>query len=174
MGVGRLSRASQSVATDAGNTYAPVAPPATNYNGDSGQLTQLARPGSPGTPVMSGVVDRHERRDGIVNHYVYGSSQQLIPFPTPQVQSSAFQDRIIRLFPWMINLKWYIAYPAATVMNGGKRNQGLSERTPQLSTRITGGPGYFLMGPRPQFRSVQNVPRYSSAPSQYKTKGALG
>lgn len=108
------------------------------------------------------------------NVYVYGGeSQEVRALPEPP-RSSAFQQTLVRLWPWMINHDWYIAYPAATVMNGGKRNLGLSERTPQLDTRITGGPGPQRMLTRPQYRKVQDVPRYETAPATYKTKGANG
>lgn len=136
--------------------------------------SESARTPSYSDPRNAPIVDRRPRMNGIQANYVYGGeSQEVRPLPEAPV-SSMFQQTLVRLWPWMINHDWYIAYPAATVMNGGKHNLGLSERTPQLDTRITGGPGPQRMLARPQYRKVQDVQRYDTAPATYKTKAANG
>lgn len=125
---------------------------------------------------MPPIVDRHERRDGQLYEYAYGNIPVAVPQMPQAVFSSHFQPSLTTLHPWMINTGWYICYPAATVMNGGKHNLGLSEKTPQVSTRISGGPGTTnqIMNSRPRFSKVQRIPRYPTGPSAYKTKSAGG
>lgn len=157
--------------------YGPptINPPSTHYAGVVSPLTSnAARDFTYSDPRNAPIVNRVERKDGIENHYVYGGESQPVPQRYDSPYSSKFQQTLIRLWPWSINRKWYIAYPAASVMNGGLRNQGLSERTPQLQTRTVGGPGTAQMLPRPAFRRVQNVPRYSTAPQMYQTTSAGG
>lgn len=168
----RSRRADTATDTQQQSPYpAPVNPPATSYaNVRSPLFTVTAKNSEYSDARNAPIVNRKPRKDGIVNDYVYGGSpQEVRALPTPP-KSSAFQQTLVRLWPWSINLKWYIAYPAATVMNGGARNLGLSERTPQIQTRTSGGPGAFLMGARPSFTRVQSVPRYSTAPATYDTK----
>lgn len=99
--------------------------------------------------------------------------------PLPQqykpVTSSAFQQWLMGpQVDYSLNDDWYIAYPAATVMLGGQHNLAWSERVPQLATRTTGGPGPGAMLPSPRFKSVQQVPRYSTMPPMYPTASAGG
>lgn len=92
------------------------------------------------------------------------------------VYSSEFQKWLIGpQVNWILNRCLYRAgYPAATISFGTMRNLALSERTPQIPTRISGGPGPAQMTPAPKFRSVQQVPRYSTMPSMYPTQGSPG
>lgn len=155
-----------------GQTAVTVNPPSTSYQNVVTPLASVDPPQvSYADPHNSGIVVRAFRRDGIDNHYVYGGEpQRALPTPTMPV-SSGYQQTLVRLWPWSINRKWYIAYPAATVMNGGKHNLGLAEKTPQLNTRIVGGPGEAQMTRAPRFGRVQNVPRFSTAPATYNTQG---
>jgi hypothetical protein len=87
-----------------------------------------------------------------------------------QVNSSFFQNTLVQLHDWQTNDGWYICYPAASVMFGSQHNTGLSFRTPQLQTQITGGPWPARMTPRNRYTRVQNVPRYNATPRHYNTK----
>lgn len=89
-----------------------------------------------------------------------------------QVNSTAFQKTLVQLHDWQTNDNWYICYPAATVMFGSEHNLGLSFRTQQLDTQITGGSWPARMTPRNRYTKVQRVPRYNSTPQAYQTKGA--
>jgi hypothetical protein len=116
------------------------------------------------------VVDRHNRMNGIVSTEGRQSRVARRPQWNNPVYSSAFQRHLIGpLVNYQINDKWYIVYPAATVMNGGKHNMAWSEKVPQLPTRATGGPGPAAMQAAPRFKSVQTVPRYSTMPTMYNT-----
>lgn len=121
------------------------------------------------------IVNRFSRMVGL--RFLGGVRQRETEVP-PMYQSpysSKFNPVLVgpHLFnQW--NDAWYIAYPAATVMNGGKHNLGLSERVPQLVTRSSGGPGPATMGPSPRFSKVQKVPRYSTLPQQYPTTSTKG
>lgn len=153
----------------------PVNPPATSYAGTSSPLHSVsAKEYQYADPRNAAIVNRHFRKDGIESHYNYGGRPEEVRFIADPPRSSRFQQTLVRLWPWSINTKWYIAYPAATVMNGGARNQGLSERTPQITTRTSGGPGAFLMGVRPQFTKVLQVPRAPTAPQSVKPQSTAG
>jgi hypothetical protein len=123
----------------------------------------------------SSVVERANDKDGMRST---GGMQQYTT-TTPQVydppDSSKFQPILIGPHVnYSQNDKWYIAYPAATVMNGGKHNLAWSEKVPQLPTRTTGGPGPASMRPAPRFKAVQTVPRYSTMPPTYPTASSQG
>jgi hypothetical protein len=156
-----------------GQTAVTVNPPSTSYQNAVTPLQSVDEPQvSYADPHNAGIVTRAFRRNGIDNHYVYGGEKQTaLPLPTSPV-SSRYQQTLVRLWPWTINRAWYAAgYPGATVMNGGKHNLGLAEKTPQINTRITGGPGQAQMTRAPRFGRVQNVPRFSTAPGTYDTQG---
>lgn len=85
------------------------------------------------------------------------------------VNSSFAQPTLVQLHDWQTNDRWYIAYPAASVMFGSQHNLGLSFRTPQLQTQTTGGPWPARMNPRNRYTRVQKVPRYNATPKQYPT-----
>lgn len=173
---GKLNSADQP-AGDIGDTFPyvyyppPVSPPATSYADIQSPLTSYDGPQiGYSTPLNAPIVDRHDNKDGMESHYVHGG--HATPFQHPYLPpiSSKYQQTLIgQLKVWLINKKWYIAYPAATVMNGGKRNQGLTFKTPQLNTRTGGGPGYAVMTPRPAFNRVQRVPRFTASPQTYNT-----
>lgn len=121
------------------------------------------------------VVDRHNRRKGL--DYTggrlsrkAGTPQMLDPVFSSQYQPWLFGPQV----NFVINEGWYIAYPAASVMFGGLRNQGLSTKVSQLPTRTTGGPGPGAMSPAPRFKAVQTVPRYSTMPPMYNTQSTQG
>lgn len=116
------------------------------------------------------VVDRHNDLDGMI----FTGGRESRPAFHPQINnpvlSSLFQRHLIGpIVNYILNYKWYIAYPAATVMLGGMHNMAWSEKTPQLPTRATGGPGPASMAAAPRFKSVQTVPRYSTMPTMYNT-----
>jgi hypothetical protein len=115
------------------------------------------------------VVNRNNRRNGMIatgGRQMY-DKQTMAP---TIVRSSQFQDWLIGpQVDYYQNNCWYIAYPAATVMNGGKHNLALSQRIPQLPTRVTGGPGPGSMRQAPRFKAVQTVPRYSTMPPTFPT-----
>jgi hypothetical protein len=116
------------------------------------------------------VVDRHDRLDGIISTGGRQSRVARRPQWQQPVYSSAFQRHLIGpLVNYILNDKWYIAYPAATVMLGGQHNLKWSEKVPQLPTRVSGGPGPAAMMAAPRFKSVQTVPRYSTMPTMYNT-----
>lgn len=122
------------------------------------------------------VVDRHNRRNGIRNTGGFQLRKDRTPQITNPVFSSKFQNWLVG--PQVVysqNDCWYSAgYPAATISFGTMRNMGWSERTPQLATRSTGGPGPAAMLPAPRFKAVQTVPRYSTMPPMYNTSSSPG
>ena len=121
------------------------------------------------------VVQRANRRNGIIST----GGRQMYETTTPPVydpvDSSRFQEWLIGPHVnYVLNADLYIAYPAASVMLGGLRNQGLSQRIPQLPTRTSGGPGPATMLQAPRFKATQIVPRYSTMPPTYPTASAQG
>jgi len=121
------------------------------------------------------VVDRHNMKQGMISVGGRQSYVGITPEIYDNVDSSKFQPWLIGpIVNYSMNDRWYIAYPAATVMNGGKHNMAWSERVPQLPTRTSGGPGPATMLPAPRFKSVQTVPRYSTMPPRYNTQSTQG
>ena len=118
-------------------------------------------------------VDRHDRLNGMVFTGGRRSNGERPPQYRKEVYSSVFQPVLIGpQVNYILNNKWYIAYPAASVMLGGLHNLAWSEKTPQIPTRTTGGPGPASMLAAPRFKSVQTVPRYSTMPTMYNTASA--
>lgn len=156
--------------------YGEMPIPATQYATSIAQIHSFEVPPSVRTVASNAsVVDRRWRRNGID----YTGGRQSRKEPTPQmlkpVNSSDFQEWLIGpIVNYILNDDWYIAYPAATVMLGGMHNLAWSEKTPQLPTRTTGGPGPGAMMPSPRFKSVQTVPRYSTMPTMYNTQPTDG
>jgi hypothetical protein len=156
--------------------YGELPIPATQYVlSDTPLRSTDVVPSTPNSASNASVVQRALRTIGMrflggVQHYDMAIPQQyLSPY------SSKFQQILVGYHPNVaFNDKWYIAYPAASVMNGGLHNLGLSERVPQVVTRSSGGPGPATMLPAPKFTRVQNIPRYSTMPQQYPTKSAKG
>lgn len=110
---------------------------------------------------------------------IFTGGRQSYQTPTPQIYdsppSSKFQEWLLGpQVDYVLNSRWYIAYPAATVMNGGQHNMAWSVRTSQLPTRAAGGPGRSVMGAAPRFKAVQSVPRYSTMPPIYPTSTTQG
>ena len=156
--------------------YGQMPVPATQFATSVTALQSLETMPSVNTVASNAsVVDRHLRRNGIV----YTAGRQSRVAGTPQrrqdVSSSAFQKWLLGpQVNYILNLDWYIAYPAATVMFGGDHNLALSTRVDQLQTRTTGGPGPSAMTPYPRFKAVQQVPRYSTMPPMYPTQSTQG
>jgi hypothetical protein len=114
------------------------------------------------------VVTRASRRGGIMSFWGHGAVR--MPTPVPQrmsgygnVQSSPFQPFNVKLDDWQINPSWFRA--------GYPRNLGLSQRSPQPRTNMTGGPGESMMVQHPLFTRVQEVPRARARVSIFPTKG---
>lgn len=151
--------------------YGEMPVPATAYATASTALKSLeVVPSYVTSSANASVVNRANMRQGMVST---GGRQGYFT-PTPQVydspDSSKFQPYLMGpQVNYVLNNKWYIAYPAATVMNGGKHNLAWSERVPQLPTRYSGGPGPATMRQAPRFKAVQVVPRYSTMPPTYPT-----
>lgn len=124
----------------------------------------------------SAMVQRAFPRDGIRYSYSYGLLPDAIPQQYKEVESSKFQPNRVTLLGWITNSAWYICYPAATVMNGGAHNLGISFRSPQISTRVSGGPGTpgMVQTRRPRYTKTQQVPRYPTNPLQYRTQSSNG
>lgn len=151
--------------------YGEMPVPATAYTTSVARLQSLdTQPSVRTVASNASVVDRRDRRNGLDytggrHSYITGKPQWNNP-----VYSSIFQSHLIGpQVNYTINKDWYIAYPAASVMLGGMHNMAWSEKTPQLPTRTSGGPGPAAMQAAPRFKSVQTVPRYSTMPSMYNT-----
>lgn len=166
----------QEAATVYQQRYGELEMPATQYVLSDTPLKSLdVVPSVPNAASNASIVMRALRTVGLrflggVQHY---------DTPVPQMYDSPYSSKFQQILvgPHLsasFNDKWYIAYPAASVMNGGLHNLALSERVPQIVTRSTGGPGPAAMGPAPKFTRVQNIPRYSTMPQQYPTQGAKG
>lgn len=123
---------------------------------------------TPGTTAFtrSAVVHRIPRRKGI--RYVYGHGSTVMPSPgvraSNRVESSIFQPVQVKLVNYTQNDAWF--------EGGYPQNLGLSFRTPQLATQVTGAPGPGIMAARPLFPRVQKIRRYSTYAPQYNTKSA--
>lgn len=152
--------------------YGDMPIPATQFTTSTANIRSLdVQPSVKNSFSNASFVDRHDRRGGIV----YTEGRQLRKERTPQynkpVYSSEYQKNLIGplvnyvLYPGL----YQAGYPAATISLGTNRNLAWSERTPQLPTRTTGGPGPAAMLPKPRFKAVQVVPRYSTLPPTYPT-----
>lgn len=156
--------------------YGEMPMPATQFATSVTALQSLDDAPSVATAMSNAsVVQRTNRRNGMV---ATGGLQEY-ETPTPQmnnpVYTSKFQPELIGPHVnYYQNNGWYIAYPAASVMQGGMRNQMLSTRVDQLTTRTTGGPGPGSMRQAPRFKAVQTIPRYSTMPPSYPTSSANG
>jgi hypothetical protein len=151
-------------------------PPATSYAGVQTPLmsanTVPADVKWTGAPIVS-----HKwRRKGLAYMWSWGGinmgQHQGPPKSGPdsgQVNSTQFQPTLVQLHDWQTNENWYICYPAASVMFGSQHNLGLSFRTPQLQTQVTGGSWNARMNPRNRYTKVQKVPAYNTSPRQYNT-----
>jgi hypothetical protein len=151
--------------------YGDMPMPATAYTNSTVRLASVdAVPSVRTVASNASVVDRHDRLNGIISTGGRQSRVARRPQWNNPVYSSAFQKHLIGpLVNYIINDKWYIAYPAASAMLGGMHNVAWSEKVPQLPTRATGGPGPAAMLAAPRFKSVQTVPRYSTMPTMYNT-----
>lgn len=151
--------------------YGQMPVPATAYANSVSRLQSLdVQPSVKTVASNASIVDRHNRRDGMISTGGRNSRKEPTPQMNKPVFSSEFQSYLIGpQVNYSLNDKWYIAYPAATVMLGGMHNMAWSEKTPQLPTRTSGGPGPAAMMAAPRFKSVQTVPRYSTMPTMYNT-----
>lgn len=156
--------------------YGELEMPATQYALSDTPLVSVDIVPSVATAASNAsLVNRVLRMAGL--RFLGGVTQR--PADVPQMYDSPYSSKFNQILvgPHLFsqwNDKWYIAYPAATVMNGGKHNLGLSERVPQIVTRSSGGPGPAVMGAAPRFSRVQQVPRYSTLPQQYPTTSSKG
>lgn len=151
--------------------YGRMPIPATAYDMASTPLRSVdSQPSVRTAASNASVVNRANRRNGMIATGGFAERQEPTPPVLLPVDSSKFQSYLIGpQVDYSQNDKWYIAYPAATVMLGGQHNLALSERVPQLVTRSTGGPGPGSMRQAPRFKAVQTVPRYSTMPPTYPT-----
>lgn len=152
-------------------SYGNMPIPVTQFAEVQSSLRSLdVQPSVRTTASNASVVDRHDRRNGMISVGGRQSRKDRLPQQYRPVTSSEFQRYLMGpQVDYSLNDDWYIAYPAATVMLGGQHNLALSERVPQLATRTTGGPGPGAMLPSPRFKAVQQVPRYSTMPPTYPT-----
>lgn len=117
----------------------------------------------------SAVVTRAPRMNGMRFAYGYGKEEAQLPHVYPGgndggVRSSAFQTFKNHLYNFVLNDGLFAA--------GYPRNLGLSFRVPAIRTNPTGGSTPSRMDQKPQFTKVQSVPRYSTVPAAYETRGA--
>lgn len=155
--------------------YGSMPIPATAFDTSATALSSTAQPSVRAPQWEAAVVNRRNRTNGIVSTGGMQSYETVTPQVYDAPDSSKFQPYLIGPHvDYILNAKWYIAYPAATVMNGGKRNQALSTRVDQLPTRATGGAVPTAMRPAPRFKAVQTVPRYSTMPPTYPTQSTQG
>ena len=154
--------------------YGSMPMPVTQYAEVKSNLRSLdVQPSVRTTAANASIVDRHDRRNGMISVGGRQSRKDPLPQQNRPVTSSMFQQWLIGpQVDYSMNDDWYIAYPAATISFGTMRNLALSERVPQLPTRTTGGPGPAAMLPSPRFKAVQQVPRYSTMPPTYPTASA--
>jgi hypothetical protein len=155
--------------------YGQMPIPATAFASSETTLASSYPPSVLAPQWESSVVNRRARRKGIIST----AGRQLRDADLPQrynpIPSSAFQFMLTGpLVDYILNNDWYIDYPAATVMNGGKHNLALSTRVDQLPTRTSGGPTAATMRSAPRFKAVQTVPRYSTMPPTYPTQPTSG
>lgn len=157
-----------------GGFYGEMPKPATAYAMSVARMQSLdVTPSIRTVASNASVVDRHDRRDGLGYTGGRQSRREITAQSNNPVRSSAFQHWLIGpIVNYVMNDKWYIAYPAATVMQGGMHNLAWSEKVPQLVTQPGGGPGPGAMLPAPRFKSVQTVPRYSTMPTMYNTQSS--
>jgi hypothetical protein len=146
--------------------------PVTTYASAAANLPMRARLNVPPSTNLDGsaVVNRVERRAGHRYWYSHGGVTMPMPgVPRPGaggVFSSSFQQTLVQLHDWMINLEWYAA--------GYPRNMGYSFRAQQVQTRTTGGPTAAAMQQRPLFPKVQTIKRYTVATPRYPTRSTKG
>lgn len=154
--------------------YGEMPMPATQFTTSVARLQDLnVEPSVKTSFANASLVDRRNRMNGY--HPTAGRQSYVgwTPEMNRPVFSSQFQKWLIGpQINFILNKCLYRAgFPAATISLGTNRNLALSERTPQLPTRTSGGPGPATMLPAPRFKSVQQVPRYSTFPSMYPTQG---
>jgi hypothetical protein len=96
--------------------YGEMAVPATAYaNTTSVVQGREAVPSVRTVASNASVVDRHDRLDGIISTGGRFSRKEPTPEINDNVDSSKFQRYLIGpQVNYIINDKWYIAYPAAT------------------------------------------------------------
>lgn len=156
--------------------YGQLPMPATAFVTSTTRLQSVDTPPSVRTVASNAsVVQRANRRNGMVATGGRQEYETTTPPVYEPVDSSKFQPVLMGpQVNYYQNDCWYIAYPTATISLGTDRNQGLSERVPQLPTRTSGGPGPATMRQAPRFKAVQTVPRYSTMPPTYRTSSAQG
>lgn len=155
--------------------YGQMPIPATAFKSSETALSTVTQPSVLAPQWESAIVNRRNRRNGMIAVGGRQSNEVRSPAVAQQVVSSHFQDWLVGpQVDYSLNTGWYIYYPAATVMNGGQHNLALSTKVDQLPTRTSGGPGPATMRQAPRFKAVQTVPRYSTMPPTYPTSSAPG
>ena len=151
--------------------------PSTSYAGVRSNLTSGLNVPADKKWTGAPIVSHKWRRNGLRYMWSWGGIDmgkfKGLPIGGPNggtVNSTFFQRTLVQLHDWQTNDHWYIAYPAATVMFGSQHNLGLSFRTPQISTQVTGGSWPARMNARNRYTKVQRVPRPNATPKQYNTK----
>lgn len=159
--------------------HASMNPPATSYVGVRSGLTSNQQMPADTRWTGAPIVSHRWIRRGLRYMWSWGGSDmgqfKGPPISGPdsgQVNSSQFQQTLVQLHDWQTNDRWYICYPAASVMFGSQHNLGLSFRTPQLATQTTGGSWPARMNARNRYTKVQRVPQYNTTPSAYRTTSA--
>lgn len=148
-----------------------LTPPVQSYASTGSTLANAStQPSASSTAwTRAPVVDRHNRMDGMVFAYGYGKEEAALPQTYPGgndglVRNSAYQTLKNHLYNFVTNRALYQA--------GYPRNLGLTFRVPQIRTQVTGGPHPSRMAQAPQWTKVQTVPRYSTVPQSYATRGS--
>jgi hypothetical protein len=156
--------------------YGELPMPATSFVTSTTAVKSVDIVPSVGATTDAAIVDRSNRMNGYLATGGFSERDTGIPQMYNSPYSSKFQPLTVGwIVNYVINACLYRAgYPAATVMNGGRRNMALSTRVDQLVTRSSGGPGPAQMTSAPKFKRVQTVPRFSTMPQAYPTQGAPG
>lgn len=170
-----MARLPRAVTGSRDETVGNPIPPIESYAAAAPNRPLTSRYGA-GTSTIrtrSPVVDRRPRMNGMRFFYVHGGTDMRTPgmsLPQPggmdgRVASSQFQHINVTLHDWVQN--------DALFQAGYPRNLGLAQGVPQPHTSVTGGPTSARMQQSPMFTRVQVVPRYSTTPQVYETRGSV-
>lgn len=119
-------------------------------------------PGRSTAWTRSAMVSSKFARDGMAYRYDYGTRQQGLTLPDPgsasgPVRSSRYQRMLNHLYDYSLNMFLYrVGFP---------RNLGWSERTEQLTTKVTSGP-VSAMRPKPWIRANIASRRPGASPAK--------
>src|SRR5215472_12120788 len=153
--------------------YPQLPIPTTQYATAETPLLSLKDQPSVGSVTAAPVVRRADAMWGYIGTSGRIQYETRLPEIYDNVDSSKFQPILVGPhLNYILNAFLYRAgFPAA--LAAGRRSPYLSTRVDQLVTRTAGGPGKGTMGTsQRRFTAVQTVPRYSTMPKHYDTKGA--